>query len=348
MAEKKVSTAELYNELIASMKDGNFAPVYILMGEEGYYIDKVCEYITNNALTEEEKDFNLTVCYGSDVTPRQIMDDARRFPVMATRQVVIVREAQAMKDLEAMEKYMEKPVPTTVLVICYKNGKIDARKKLLTRAKAVGKVFLSEPIRYDNEIVAFIHDYLKSDGRNATIESRAAEIVAAHIGGDLKRLASELDKVLISFAPGAPRKITSDIIEQKIGISKNYNVFEFRDALINRDAVKAYRIAKYFDENPKSGGLFALLPQTFIFFQNLMLAYYTPKPKDDSAIMAQLGLTKSFQLKDYKKAMINYSAKKTLQIISKLREVDAKSKGLDSANTPPGELLQELVSFILY
>jgi DNA polymerase-3 subunit delta len=348
MAEKKVSTAELYNELIASMKDGNFAPVYMLMGEEGYYIDKVCEYITSNALTEEEKDFNLTVCYGSDVTARQIMDDARRFPVMADRQVVVVREAQAMKDLEALEKYMERPVPTTVLVICYKNGKIDARKKLLTRAKTVGKVFISEPIRYDNEIVAFINDYLKSEGRNATIDSRAAEVVAAHIGGDLKRLASELDKVLISFAPGAPRKITADIIEQRIGISKNYNVFEFRDALINRDALKAHRIAKYFDENPKAGGLFAILPQTFIFFQNLMMAYYTPRPADDSAIMAQLGLAKPFQVRDYKKAMKNYSAKKTLQIIAKLREIDAKSKGLDSANTPPGELLQELVSFILH
>lgn len=346
MAKKSSSTE--YKTLMAQLETGQRKPVYILMGEESYYIDKVCEYITNNALKEEEKDFNLTVCYGADVTARQIMDDARRFPVMADRQVVVVREAQAMKDLEALEKYVEKPVATTVLVICYKNGKIDARKKLLTRAKTVGKVFLSEPIRYDSEIVAFINDYLKSEGRNATIEGRAAEVVAAHIGGDLKRLASELDKVLISFAPGAPRKITADIIEQRIGISKNYNVFEFRDALINRDAVKAHRIAKYFDENPKAGGLFAILPQTFVFFQNLMLAYYTPRPADDSAIMAQLGLAKPFQVRDYKRAMRNYSAKKTLQIIGKLREVDARSKGLDSVNTPPGELLQELVSFILH
>ena len=348
MAEKKVDTAELYDKLILSMEAGNYSPVYVLMGGEGYYIDKVCDYITDHALTEEERDFNLTVRYGADVTAQQVMDDARRFPVMAQRQVVVVREAQAMKDLELLEKYMDKPVPTTILVICYKGGTIDARKKILTRAKAVGQVFVSDSPRYDSEIVAFINKYLKNEGHNATIDKRAAQIVAAHIGGDLKRLTSELEKVLISFAPGAPRNITADIIEQKIGISKNYNVFEFRDALVNRDALKVHRIAKYFDENPKAGGLFALLPQTFTFFQNLMLAYYAQRPINESAIMSQLGLRSSYQARDYITAMRHYSAKKTLQIISKLREVDARSKGLDSANTPPGELLQELVSFILH
>jgi len=348
MAEKKVDTAELYDKLILSMKAGNYSLVYILMGGEGYYIDKVCDYITEHALTEEERDFNLTVRYGSDVTAQQVMDDARRFPVMAQRQVVVIREAQAMKDLEQLEKYMDKPVPTTILVVCHKGGTIDARKKILSKAKAVGQVFVSESPRYDSEIITFINNYLKSEERKATIDKRAAQIVAAHIGGDLKRLTSELDKVLISFAPGAPRNITPDIIEQKIGISKNYNIFEFRDALVNHDAVKAHRIAKYFDENPKSGGFFALIPQTFSFFQNLMLAYYAPRPINESAIMSQLGLRSAYQARDYLTAMRHYSAKKTLLIISKLREVDARSKGLDSVNTPPGELLQELVSFILY
>ena len=171
--------------------------------------------------------------------------------------------------------------------------------------------------------------------------------MAAHIGGDLKRLSSELDKLLLSFPPGAPRKITAELIEQKIGISKNYNVFELREALINRDALKAHRIAKYFDENPKAGGLFALLPQTFSFFQNLMLAYYAPKPITETAIMSQLGLKTPWATRDYLTAMRNFPARKTIQIISKIREIDARSKGLDNASTAPGELLKELIAFIL-
>jgi len=346
MAEKKANTADTYKELIATINDGKLAPVYILIGAESYYIDKVCDSIIANALQEEEKDFNLTVFYGSEVSAQQVMDQARRFPMMAERQVVVVREAQAMKDIESFEKYMDKPVPTTVLVICYMGGTIDARKKMITRANTVGKVFISESPKYDRDIVAFINAYLKE--KNATIESRAAQIVAAHIGGDLKRLTSELNKVLISFSEKDKKIITPELVEEKIGISKTYNVFELRDALINRDAVKAYRIAKYFDENPKAGGLFAILPQTFAFFQNLMIAYYAPRPINESAIMSQLGLRSTYQARDYITAMRSYSAKKTLMIISKLREVDARSKGLDNVNTSPGDLLKELISFILH
>lgn len=347
MAEKKESTADKYNKMIAQIKEGNFSPVYILMGEESYYIDKVCEAIIDNALKEEEKDFNLTVLYGSETKAQRVMDEARRFPVMAERQVVVVREAQALKDLEQLEKYMDKPVPTTILVICYMGGTIDARKKLITKANAIGQVLNSEPLKYDKDIVRFINEYLKKEHK-AMIEERAAQVVAAHIGGDLKRLTSELEKVLISFSEKDKKYITSDLVESKIGISKNYNVYELRDALINRDALKAHRIAKYFEENPKSGGLFALLPQTFSFFQNLMLAYYTPNPKTESAIMSQLGLRNPYQIRDYIIAMKNYSPTKTLQIISKLREIDARSKGLDNVNTSSEELLSEMVSFILH
>lgn len=347
MAEKKVSTADTYNKVIADIRNGKFAPVYILMGEENYYIDKVCEAIIDNALKEEEKDFNLTVLYGSETKAQRVMDEARRFPMMAERQVVVVREAQALKDLEQLEKYMDKPVATTILVICYMGGTIDSRKKIMTRANVVGKVLNSEPLRYDRDIIRFINEYLKNE-HNVTIEERAAQVVAAHIGGDLKRLTSELDKVIISFAENETKKITPDLVESKIGISKNYNVYELRDALIKRDALKAHRIAKYFEENPKSGGLFALLPQTFSFFQNLMLAHYTPKPKTEPAIMAQLGLRTPYQTRDYITAMKNYSPMKTLQIISKIREIDARSKGLDNVNTSPEELLSEMVSFILH
>ena len=348
MAERKVSTKETYKKIVASMKDGNYAPVYLLMGAESYYIDKVCDYIMSNALKEEERDFNLTTFYGAEVTVQQVTDQARRFPMMAERQVVIVREAQAMKNLDMLEKYMENPVKTTVLVICYMGGVIDGRKKIISRAAGAGVVFTSDPPKYDREIIDFIEEYLKAEGRNATIDNRAAQVVAAHIGGDLKRLTSELEKVLISMPEKGIREITPELVEQKIGISKNYNVFEMRDALIKRDALKAQRIAKYFDENPKAGGLYALLPQTFSFFQNLMLAYYAPRPITESAIMSQLGLKNVFQARDYIMAMKNYPAKKTIQIISKLREVDARSKGLDNVNTSSGDLLKELVSFILH
>lgn len=348
MAEKKISTAEAYRNVMAALKGGQVKPVYLLMGEESYYIDKVCGYITENLLREEEKDFNLTVLYGSDVTAQQVMDQARRFPMMAERQIVVIREAQAMKDLDALEKYMEKPVQTTVLVICHTGGAIDGRKKITGKAAAVGVVLTSDSPRYDKDIVAFINDYIKQPDYQATIDPRAAQVVAAHIGGNLKRLSSELDKLKLSFAPGVPRQITAELIEQKIGISKQYNVFELRDALINKDALKAQRIAKYFNENPKAGGLFALLPQTFSFFQNLMLAYYAQRPITESAIMAQLGLKNPYQVRDYMTAMRNYPARKTIQIISKLREIDARSKGLDNVNTTPEDLLKELVTFILH
>lgn len=348
MAEKKPSTLDIYNSLMAELAKGIIKPVYLLMGEESYYIDEICDWLTNNLLKEEEKDFNLNILYGTDVNARTVMDEARRFPMMAERQVLIIKEAQAMKDIDALETYMEKPVKTTVLVLCYKGGTIDGKKKITARASQCGVVFTSTSPRYDRDIITFINAYIKRPEYNASIDQRAAQVVAAHIGGDLKRLTSELDKLLLAFPPGAPRKITAEIIEQRIGISKNYNVFELRDALINRDAVKAHQIAKYFDENPKAGGLFALLPQTFSFFQNLMLAYYTPKPISEPAIMAQLGLRNQWAARDYLTAMRNYPARKTIQIISKLREIDARSKGLDNVNTTPGELLKEMIAFILH
>lgn len=347
-APKKQSTAEAYRELMSALQSGKVAPIYLLMGEESYYIDKVCDWITANILNEEERDFNLTTHYGSDVTAQQIVDDARRYPVMAERQIIVVRDAQALKNMDALEKYADKPVPSTILVLCYMNGVIDGRKKIVTRIAQTGKVFISDPPKYDRDIVAFINDYIRRPEYNATIDSRAAQVVAAHIGGDLKRLTSELDKLLLSFGDGAPRVITAELIEQRIGISKQYNVFELRDALIQKDALKAHRIAKYYNDNPKAGGLFAVLPLTFSFFQNLMLCYYIPKPITDNAIVAHLGLKSTWAARDYVTALKNFSARKTLLIISKLREIDARVKGLDNASTTPEELLKELISFIVY
>lgn len=347
-APKKQSTAEAYNNMMSALKNGKVAPIYLLMGEESYYIDKVSDWCAKNLLTEDERDFNQKIVYGSDVTPQQVIDDARRYPIMAERQVIIVRDAQALKSLDPIEKYADNPVKSTVLILCYMNGSIEARKKIVTKIGQLGGLLNSESPKYDRDIISFINDYIKQPEYNATIDARAAYVMAAHIGGDLKRMASELDKLLLSFAPGAPRLITQELIEQKIGISKQYNVFEMRNALINKDAEKAFRIAKYYVDNPKAGGLFALLPLTFSFFQNLMLCYYAPKPIDENAIMAQLGLKNNWGAKDYMTALRNFPARKTIQIISKIREVDARSKGLDNVNTTPEDLLKELIAFILY
>lgn len=347
--QKKQSSAEAYNALLKELQSGKIAPVYLLMGGESYYIDKICDWMTSNLLKEEEKDFNLSIVYGNDISAQQIMDNARRFPMMAERQVIVVRDTQNMKDLDLLEKYMDHPVPTTVLVLCHGGGTLDARKKANARIIQASRVFISDPPKYDSEIIAFINSYIKQPEYNATIDQRAAQVMAAHIGGDLKRLSSELDKLLLSFAPGAPRKITSDIIEQQIGISKDYNVFELKDAIVRKDALKAHRIAKYYNDNPKAGGLFKVLPMMFNLFQNLMLCYYIPKPITESAIMAQLGLKNTWATKDYITAKQNYSARKTLGIISKLREIDARSKGVNNntTTTPASELLKELISFIL-
>lgn len=347
MAERKASTLETFNNIMAELQKGRLKPVYLLMGNESYYIDKISDWIAANGLKEEEKDFNLTILYGSDVTARTVMDEARRFPMMAERQILIVKEAQGIKDIDALEAYMNKPVETTVLVLCYKGGTIDGKKKIVHKAAACGTVFVSESPRYDRDIVDFINAYIKRPEYNATIDQRAAQVLAAHIGGDLKRLSSELDKLLLAFRKGAPRKITSEIIEERIGISKDYNVFELRDALIKRDAMRAFQIARYFNDTPKSGGLFTVLPLLFSFFQNMMVVYYTPKPINDTAIMSALSLKSPWGAKDYITAMRNYSARKTLDIIGKIRETDARSKGLDNVSTPPNELLMELIAFIL-
>ena len=342
MAEKKSNIS--YDSILKDIKAGTFAPVYILMGEESYFIDKLCDSISENALREDERDFNQTVVFGSDVSSGQIADIARRFPMMAERQVVIVKEAQNIHNWERIEKYIEKPQPTTVLVICHKNGSINAKKKVLTLAAACGVVFESKK-KTDRELPVFIENYLKE--RATTIDSKSIQMIVEHIGADLSRLSSELDKVILSL-PKDAKIITPEIVEQQIGVSKEYNGFEFRSAIANKNISKANSILKYFDNNPKSGGGYILLPMLFSYFQNLMIAHYSPKKGRDEDIAAWLELKSAWAARDYTTGMRNYSALKTMQIIDKIREVDAKSKGLDNPSTTMGELMRELVFFILH
>ena len=333
-----------FDAVMRDLQAGQFKPIYLLQGEESYYIDRITDYIAEHALREEERDFNQTVVFGSDVTAAQIADLARRYPMMAERQVVIVKEAQNIKNWDQVENYLEKPQPTTVLVIAYKNGTVDGRKKIASRIAQAGVVFESKKKR-DYELPGFIAGYLQT--KNCTIDNKAALMIAEHIGADLNRMTSELDKLTLSL--GEDKKVTPDIVEQQIGLSKDFNGFELRNAIANRDVLKANKIVNYFDKNPKSGGPFSLFPMLFNFFQNLLLAYYAPNRNNENDVAKYLELRGgAWAAREYVTSMRHFSGTKVMQIIDKIRETDAKMKGLDNPNTPPGELMRELISFIFH
>lgn len=342
MAEKRPTVG--FDQIMKDLKARRFSPIYILMGDESYYIDKISDYIADNVLQPEERDFNMSILFGADTNGSQVADLSRGYPMMSEYRVVIVKEAQNLKGLEALEKYLDHPVTSTILVLCHKNGTIDRRKKILVKAESLGVVFESKK-KKDYELPGFIEGYLKL--QNATIDNKSAVMMADHIGSDLNRLTSELDKVLISL-PENDRRITPEIVERQVGVSKDFNAFELRNAIVQRDVLKANQIINYFDKNPKAGSIFAFLPLLFNYFQNLMIAYYAPVKNDEKAVASFLELSSVWGVKDYLVGMRNYSGVKTMHIINKIREIDAKSKGLDNPNTPVGDLMKELIFFILH
>lgn len=333
-----------FQAIMQDLKNRNFAPFYLLMGEESYYIDTISDYIASHVLLPEECDFNQTICFGSDVTAVQVTDMAKRYPMMAEFQVIIVKEAQNIRSLEALERYLKKPVKSTILVWCHKNGKIDTRKKVIGLAQAMGVVFESKKLR-DYQLPEFIQNYLKS--KKATIDPKSCQMIANHIGSDLSRIVSELDKILI-YLPNDNRRVTPDIVEKEIGVSKDFNAFELRNAIVSKDIFKANQIIKYFDNNPKAGSLYSFLPLLFSFFQNLMILHYTPNKSSEQDIAKALDLNSTWGIKDLIIGLKNYSARKTMDIISKIREVDGKSKGLDNPYTGAGELMKELIFYVLH
>ncbi len=346
MAERKSITT--FDSIMRELHARRFSPIYILMGDEAYFIDRISDYIAENVLKQEEKDFNQTIVFGSDVTAKQVVDMACRYPMMSEYQVVIVKEAQNIKNIDALEVYLRNPMKTTVLVWCYKNGVIDRRKKsvaaVMSLAESVGVVFESKKMR-DRDLNAFIENYLKA--RNVSIDVKSVQMIADHIGSDLNRLTSELNKVLISLSDNE-KKITPEIVESRIGVSKDFNAFELRSAIINRNVFKANQIIKYFDNNPKAGSLYSFLPMLFKYFENLMISYYAPDKNNENALAKFLEIGSGWAARDYAAGMRNYTARKTMQIIYKIREIDAKSKGLDNPNTGAGELMKELIFFILH
>ena len=337
--------AVTYDSIMSELQARQFRPLYYLMGDESYYIDKISNWIAENVLQPEERDFNQTVLFGSDVNAAQIVDAAKRYPMMAEHQVLIVKEAQNIKQTEPLEKYFKAPMPSTILVMCHKNGKVDGRKQGYVKAiQNAGILFESKKLN-EKELPSFIDKYLKA--RGASADPKSTMLIAESIGADLSRLTSELDKVLLSL-PADNKQVTPQVVEDQIGVSKDFNGFELRDALVNRNVFKANQIIKYFDENPKAGSIYSFLPLLFSYFQNLMIAYYCPQRNNPDALAQWLEMRNAWFVRDYVTGMRNYSGMKVMQIISKIREIDAKSKGLDNPNTPAGELMKELIFFILH
>ena len=324
-------------KIINDIKQGNIKPIYFLMGEEPYYIDKLTEYIENNILTDEEKGFNQMVLYGKDVTVEDIVSIAKRYPMMADRQVVIVKEAQELsRTIEKLESYAENPQPTTVLVIAYKYKTLDKRKKVTKVLDKNGLVFESKKL-YDNQVGEWIKRVLS--GKGFGIEPKAAAMLVEFLGNDLSKISNELDKLAIILPKGST--ITPKLIEDNIGISKDYNIFELRKAIGEKDQLKAYKIADYFAQNPKDNPLVMTVGLIFGFF-NQLLQYHGLKDKNPSNAAKMLKVNPYF-LKDYDIALRNYPMRKVSNIISTLRDVDVKSKGVGSNSISQSDLLREML-----
>lgn len=324
-------------KIVNEIKQGNIKPIYFLMGEEPYYIDKLTEYIENNILTEEEKGFNQMVLYGKDVSIEDVISNAKRYPMMADRQVVIVKEAQELsRTIEKLESYAENPQPTTVLVFAYKYKTLDKRKKVTKLLEKAGVVFESKKM-YDNQVGDWIKRILS--GKGYSIEPKAAAMLVEFLGTDLSKINNELDKLMIILPQGS--MITPKIIEDNIGISKDYNVFELRKAIGERDQLKAYKIADYFSQNPKDNPLVMTTGLVFGFFSQL-LQYHGLKDRNPSNVAKLLKINPYF-VKDYDIALRNYPMKKVSAIVATLRDIDVKSKGVGSNAIPQSDLLKEML-----
>jgi len=330
----------IYDQLIADLKNKIYKPIYLLTGDESYYIDKVIDYIEGNVLTEAEKSFNMTVLYGKDTDVRTVDSAAKRFPMMSNYQLVVVKEAHEMKDIESLSFYAEKPLKSTILVIVYKYKSLDKRKKLYKLIEKTG-VILESPKLYDNKIPAWITSYLAEKKMN--IKPEALAMLSEFLGTDLGKIANELNKLAILLPEGTT--ITPDHVEKNIGVSKDYNIFELQKALGYKDVLKANRIVNYFEHNNKDAPMVVIISSLFTYFSQL-LKIHSLKDNSQGAIASALGINPYF-VKDYLPAKNNYPLMKVIYIISLLREFDLKAKGVNSTASED-QLLKELTFKILH
>ena len=324
-------------KIVNDIKSGNSKPIYFLMGEEPYYIDQISNFIEKNVLTNDEKEFNQTVLYGRDAAIEDIIGTAKRYPMMANKQVVIVKEAQDLiKTIDKLESYAESPMPSTVLVFCYKYKVLDKRKKLVKLLAKNGLVYESKKL-YENQVGLWITRVLQ--GKGFTIEPKANAMLVEFLGTDLSKINNELEKLQIILPKGSV--ITAKNIEDNIGFSKDFNVFELRKAIGQRNQLKAYQIANYFAENPKDNPTVVTTSLVFSFFIQV-LKYHGLKDKNPKNVAAVLGVSPFF-LSDYDVALRNYPMRKVSQIIASLRVVDIKSKGVGANALPNSDLLKEML-----
>lgn len=327
---------EEVKQIIGDIKMGRIAPIYFLSGEEPYYIDKISEYIEKNVLTEEERGFNQMVLYGRDVSVEDIVGNAKRYPMMAERQVVIVKEAQDLsRTIENLSTYADNPQPSTVLVICYKYGKLDKRKKLYKAVQKAGIIYESKKL-YENQVADWIRIVLKSRGYGITF--KAANLLVEFLGTDLGKIDKELEKLCLVVPKEV--EITPEAIETNIGISKDYNNFELKKAIGEGNVVKAARIVNYFAQNPKDNPFVLTITLLFSFFTQL-LVYHGLRDHSPKNVASALGIRPYF-VEEIQLAAKNYPMRRVSAIISELRELDLKGKGVGSTISHQ-DLLKELL-----
>ena len=331
-----------YDQLLSDLRKKSYNPIYFLMGEEAYYIDQISDFIQNNVLGDAEKEFDQTILYGKDVEISTVINAAKRYPMMGSNQVIIVKEAQLIKSWDDLQYYLKNPLKSTILVFCYKYGTPDKRKKWFVELEKIATIFESIKLR-DYEIESWITKFAKS--KNLTIGDKSVKMLYEFLGNDLSKLVNEFEKLILT-KPAEVTVITPELIEKNIGISKDFNAFELQVALINRDALKANRIIRYFAENKKANPMVLVLAQLFKFFSDLMIFHYLPD-KSHGVAASELKVNPYF-IKDYEKASKVFGARKTMNIITYIRETDARYKGIDNPSTDEGELMKELIFKILH
>lgn len=330
-----------FEEIIGNLKKKIYHPIYFLMGDETYFIDKISDYISDNVLTDAEKGFNQTILYGKDTEAHNIIANARRFPMMSNYQVIVVREAQNIKKIEDLESYAKNPLNSTILVINYKYKTLDKRKTFAKLIDQKGVLFEAKKI-YDNQLPAWIINYLKN--QNYTIAPQAAAMISEYLGADLSKVTNELDKLIISVPAGT--QITPDHVEKNIGISKEFNVYELQNALGERNLLKANQIINYFGANPSANPIPVTISGLFSYFSKI-LNYHFLEDKSQNNVASVLQVHPFF-VKTYISAAKNYNIKKLVEIISILREYDMKSKGWGNVSASPADLQREMIYRILH
>ncbi len=347
MAKKK-SSVEAYAEIISDLKKKIYKPVYFLTGDESYFIDKIADYIADFVLEESEKAFNQSILYGKDLDAPAVINAARRFPMMADYQVIIVKEAQSIRKLEDLEIYLKAPQKSTILVICHKlksgdsKGKSGKIHKVIALADKIGVLFESKKL-YDNQIAGWITHYLAEKG--ISIPPVPANLLNEYLGTDLSKIANELDKLIITLPPEV-KKITVEHIERNIGLSKDFNRFELTKALGERNILKVNRIADYFAKNPASNPLTLSLSAIHQYFVKVF-RYHFLKDKSNGNLAVELGVN-IFFVDEYKNAARIYNPRKCVDIFSILREYDLRAKGLNNDTTEDGDLLREALYKIMH